>query len=130
MIDTSTGTVQLKGSFPNAEHALWPGQYVQAHLILGQRKQALTVPAAAVQRGPDGIYAYVVAKDDTVHMQPIQLIGTQDGLAVVAKGLSAGQRVVLDGQYKLKPGLRVTESQGASVAGAENSANVGKGGTK
>lgn len=129
-IDTSTGTVQLKGSFPNAEHALWPGQYVQAHLILGQRKQALTVPAAVVQRGPDGIYAYVVAKDDTVHMQPIQLVGTQDGLAVVGKGLSAGQRVVLDGQYKLKPGLKVAESQAPGVAAAVGSASVEAGGAR
>lgn len=129
-IDTSTGTVQLKGSFPNAEHTLWPGQYVQARLMLGQRKQALTVPAAVVQRGPDGIYAYVVAADDTVHMQPIQLIGTQDGLAVVSKGLSAGQRVVLDGQYKLKPGLKVAESQAPGAAGAVSSASIKKGGAK
>lgn len=117
-IDTDSGTVRLKGSFANAEHKLWPGQYVRAHLILGQRKQALTVPAAVVQRGPDGIYAYAVAADDTVHIQPIELIGIQDGLAVVGKGLSAGQRVVIDGQYKLKPGLKVVESQAVPDAAA------------
>ncbi|MCI2809100.1 efflux RND transporter periplasmic adaptor subunit [Eoetvoesiella caeni] len=117
-IDTDSGTVQLKGSFANEEHKLWPGQYVRIHLILGQRKQALTVPAAVVQRGPDGIYAYAVAADDTVHIQPIELIGIQDGLAVVGKGLRAGQRVVIDGQYKLKPGLKVVESQAVPDAAA------------
>ncbi|MGP1613543.1 MAG: efflux RND transporter periplasmic adaptor subunit, partial [Pollutimonas bauzanensis] len=109
-IDTSTGTVQLKGSFPNPRHDLWPGQYVNARLILGERRQALTMPASVVQRGPDGTYAYVVDADDAVRIQPIRLIGIQDDIAIIAEGLSAGQRVVLDGQYKLRPGLRVAET--------------------
>lgn len=120
-IDTSSGTVQLKASFPNAGHRLWPGQYVNARLILGQRKAALTVPAAVVQRGPAGTYAYVVAADDTARMQPIQVVSLQDGLAVIGQGLAVGQRVVLDGQYKLKPGVRVAAS-GAS-RGAQGSAD-------
>ncbi|HTN67679.1 MAG TPA: efflux RND transporter periplasmic adaptor subunit, partial [Burkholderiaceae bacterium] len=113
-IDTSSGTVQLKASFPNAEHKLWPGQYVNARLVLGQRRQALTVPAAVVQRGPNGVYAYVVDADSTARMQPIQVANIQDGVAVIEHGLSAGQRVVLDGQYKLKAGLRVAESSAQS----------------
>ena len=109
-IDTSSGTVQLKARFPNAEHKLWPGQYVNARLVLGQRRQALTVPAGVVQRGPNGVYAYVVDADNTARMQPIQVADIQDGVAVIEHGLSAGQRVVLDGQYKLKAGLRVAEA--------------------
>lgn len=116
-IDTTSGTVQLKGSFPNPGHKLWPGQYVNAQLTLGQRSHALTVPAAVVQRGPDGEYAYVVGTDQTVRVQPVRVANLQEGVAVIATGLAAGQRVVLDGQYKLKPGLRVVES-GSPKAGS------------
>ncbi len=129
-IDTTSGTIELKGSFANAGHKLWPGQYVNARLILGQRKQALTVPAAVVQRGPEGVYAYVVNADDSVRIQPIQLVNIQDGTAVVEKGLSAGERVVLDGQYKLKPGLQVTESAPPEAAAAATLASLEKGEAK
>lgn len=129
-IDTTSGTIELKGSFANAGHKLWPGQYVNARLILGQRKQALTVPAAVVQRGPEGVYAYVVNADNSVRIQPIQLVNIQDGTAVVEKGLSAGERVVLDGQYKLKPGLQVTESAPPEAAAAATLASLEKGEAK
>jgi membrane fusion protein, multidrug efflux system len=108
-IDAATGTVQLKGRFPNPAHALWPGQYVNVRLLLGARRDALTVPAAAVQRSPDGSYAYVVNEDNTVRSRPIRVGLIQDGLAVIDQGLVAGERVVLDGQYKLKPGASVVE---------------------
>jgi multidrug efflux system membrane fusion protein len=117
-IDTSTGTVQLKGSFPNPAHALWPGQYVNVRLMLGRRDQALTVPAAVVQRSQDGTFAYVVNDDKTVRSQPIVVAQIQDGVAVIDKGLAAGERVVLDGQYKLKPGIGVVESSAAQPAKA------------
>ena len=109
-IDTSTGTVQLKGIFQNPSHVLWPGQYVNVRLVLGDRKQALTIPAAAVQRSQDGTYVYVVDADNTVKNQPIQLVNIQDNVAVIDKGLNPGQRVVVDGQYKLKPGIKVAEA--------------------
>jgi len=122
-IDTASGTVQLKGSFPNPAHTLWPGQYVNVRLVLGQHRQALTVPAAVVQRGPNGTYAYVVAPDNTVRTQPIEVVNIQEGTAIIGQGLAAGQRVVLDGQYKLKPGLRIVESTSllppAAAAGPE-----------
>ncbi|GAB2904843.1 efflux RND transporter periplasmic adaptor subunit [Paralcaligenes sp. KSB-10] len=121
-IDTSTGTVQIKGSFPNPEHKLWPGQYVNARLYLGIRKQALTVPAEVVQRGPDGTYAYVVDSDETVRIQAIHVINIQDGIAIVDQGLSAGQRVVRDGQYKLRPGLRISEAQAQTAPAAKGNA--------
>jgi len=116
-IDTSTGTVQLKGLFQNASHVLWPGQYVNMHLVLGDRKQALTVPAAAVQRSQDGTYVYTVDADNVVQNQKIQVAVIQDGVAIIDQGLAAGQRVVVDGQYKLKPGARVTEAAPRKPAG-------------
>jgi len=111
-IDTATGTVQLKASFPNARHDLWPGQYVNVRLVLGTREKALTVPDQAVQRSQDGVYVYVV--DDatkTVQSRVIALAQIQDGIAVVTSGLAAGARVVVDGQYKLKPGAHIVEAQ-------------------
>lgn len=123
-IDTSSGTVQLKGRFANPTHKLWPGQYLNAHLVLGERENAITVPAAVVQRNQEGTYAYVVNADDTVRMQPIKVALIQDGTAIVDTGLTAGERVVLDGQYKITSGTRVaaapvsapTAAAGASAA--------------
>jgi membrane fusion protein, multidrug efflux system len=109
-IDTTTGTVQLKASFPNAQHNLWPGQFVNVRLVLGTRAKALTVPEAAVQRSQSGVYIYVVDDETrTVKSQPVTVLQMQDGTAVISSGLAAGQRVVIDGQYKLKPGSKVTE---------------------
>jgi len=120
-IDTTNGTVQLKGAFANPTHTLWPGQYVNVRLVLGQRAAALTIPAAAVQRGQSGTYVYAVGDDGkTVQPRPIELAQIQDGVAIVDKGLAAGQKVVVDGQYKLKPGAAITEAarKGASPASA------------
>ncbi|NMM82348.1 efflux transporter periplasmic adaptor subunit [Acidovorax sp. SRB_14] len=116
-IDPATGTVQLKARFPNPQHRLWPGQFVNVRLLLGMRDQALTVPAAAVQRSQDGTYAYVVRADGrTVQNQAITVAQIQDGLAVITQGLSAGQRVVVAGQYKLKPGSAIAEATPPAAA--------------
>jgi membrane fusion protein, multidrug efflux system len=115
-IDTATGTVQLKAQFPNAAHKLWPGQYLNVHLKMGTRSGAATVPASVVQRGPNGLFAYVVNPDDTVAVRAIRVGPIQDGIAIVEEGLDAGARVVSDGQYKLKPGAKIVE---AKPAGAE-----------
>ncbi len=126
-IDTASGTVQLKGSFANAAHTLWPGQYVNVRLVLGQRRGALTVPAAAVQRGSDGTYVYLVSADGkTVQPKPIQLALIQEGYAVVEKGLEAGQKVVVDGQYKLRPGSQIVEA--APRRGGAGASGAGRGG--
>jgi multidrug efflux system membrane fusion protein len=119
-IDTTSGTVQLKASFPNAGHALWPGQYVNARLQLGTRKNALTIPAAAVQRSQTGTFAYVVDAQNVAHNQPIHVVDVQDNIAVVDDGLKAGERVVVDGQYKLRPGLQVAEAKAASGNSSAN----------
>ena len=116
-IDTATGTVQLKAQFPNAAHKLWPGQYVNVHLVLGTRQRVATVPASVVQRGPNGLFAYIVKPDDTVAVQAIRVGLIQDGTAIIEEGLAAGTRVVSDGQYKLKPGTKVVESNAAAAPG-------------
>ncbi len=116
-IDTTTGTVQLKARFANAAHKLWPGQYVNVHLVLGTRQRAATVPASVVQRGPNGLYAYVVNADETVAMQSIRVGLIQDDVAIVEEGLQAGTRVVTDGQYKLKPGTKIVEASKPEAPG-------------
>jgi multidrug efflux system membrane fusion protein len=125
-IDTSTGTVQMKASFPNPLHNLWPGQFVNMRLILGTYPKALTIPEAAVQRSQTGVYTYVVSADgQTVQSQPISLVQIEDGVAIVSSGLSAGQKVVTDGQYKLKPGSHVVEAgRGASAPVAGGASGV------
>ena len=115
-IDQTTGTIRLKATFPNKDHALWPGQFVNAHLYLTVRHDGLTVPAAVVQRGPQGTYAYVIKPDSTVEMRPIAVAQMRDGIALIDSGLSAGERVVVDGQYKLRPGARVEVGGPASAA--------------
>jgi len=117
-IDVATGTVQLKASLPNPQHNLWPGQFVNVRLVLGTRAKALTVPEAAVQRSQSGVYIYVVDEaSNTVRNQPVTVLQSQDGTAVIGSGLAANERVVVDGQYKLKPGSKVQEvARGASAA--------------
>jgi len=129
-IDTTSGTVQIKALFENGTHALWPGQYVNVRLYTEVRKQAIVIPAAGVQRSQQGTYTFVIGDDDKAVMQPIQVALIQDGQAVIDKGLTAGQRVVVDGQYKVKPGVKVTavsansaSSSGGTAAAASASGN-------
>jgi multidrug efflux system membrane fusion protein len=106
-IDQPTGTIRLKATFDNADERLWPGEFVNVRLILSVRKGAPTVPAQTVQDGPTGSYAYVIKDDNTVERRPVEVAAVQDGLAVIGKGLSPGERVVVDGQYRLTNGARV-----------------------
>jgi multidrug efflux system membrane fusion protein len=108
-IDTTSGTVQLKGSFANPQHTLWPGQYVNVRLQLDRRPDSLTVPAAAIQRGQSDTYVWVVDAENKAENVPVHVVQIADGTAVIDKGVSAGQRVVTDGQYKLKQGVTVVE---------------------
>jgi membrane fusion protein, multidrug efflux system len=107
-IDQTTGTAKLKAVFENPDNNLWPNQFVNVHLLLETKKDAITMPVAAVQRGPQGTYTYVVDANNTVELRPIQLAMTQGNAAVVASGLQPGERVVTDGQEKLQAGSRVT----------------------
>ena len=116
-IDQTTGTIQLKATFPNKDHALWPGQFVDVRLLVETRHNVVTVPSAAVQLGPQGVYAYVVQAGDKVQMVPIKVsaanIGGPDSL--IETGLSAGDQVVIDGQLKLRPGVTVKASAAAAL---------------
>jgi len=111
MIDATTGTVKIKATFANAERALWPGQFVNARLLVDTRRNGVAVPAAVVQRGPQGTYAFVIKSDQTVEMRPIVVEQVQDGAALIADGLKPGERVVIDGQYRLQPGSKVAPSE-------------------
>jgi membrane fusion protein, multidrug efflux system len=124
-IDTTTGTVQLKGSFANPGHALWPGQYVNVRLVLRHEPHALTVPAAAVQRSQDGTFVWLVNADNTAVSQPVRVGPIQDGLAVIESGLAAGQRVVVDGQYQVRGGVKVVESARAAAKAASAASSPG-----
>jgi membrane fusion protein, multidrug efflux system len=106
-IDAATGTLRLKATFPNEDESLWPGQFVNARLELTMRRDAIAVPAQVVQRGPDSLYAYVVKPDQSVERRSVKVGPVRDGLAVIEAGLSSGEQVVLDGQFKLRPGAKV-----------------------
>lgn len=106
-INQATATIRLKALLPNPRRVLWPNQFVNARLHLRTRKGALVVPALAVQRGPSGPYVYVVGRDDTVALRPVVLEASQGDLALVAKGVEEGERVVVEGQNQLRPGARV-----------------------
>lgn len=114
----TTGAVQLKAEFPNAAHRLWPGELVNARLLLDTRKNGLTVPAGAVQQGQQGFYAYVIKPDNTVEARTITVGQTSDGQALIDSGLAANEQVVVDGQYKLQPGSHVTILHGKAAAEA------------
>ncbi len=106
-IDTTTGTIQLKATFPNKNLQLWPGQFVNARLLLTTKKGGLVVPASVVQRGPNGPYAFVIKSDHTVEIRPVQTARADNNEVLIQSGLKAGERVVVDGQYKLQDGSAV-----------------------
>ena len=107
-IDPTTGTFKLKAVFDNQDRPLWPNQFVNVHLQLETRKDAIVVPASAVQRGPqNNPFAYVVAGDNTAQVRAVQVALTQGNIALIAGGLQAGDRVVTDGQEKLQAGMKV-----------------------
>jgi membrane fusion protein, multidrug efflux system len=106
-IDPSTGTIRLKAEFANADGALWPGQFVTVRLLLRTDRQVLTVPSTAVQRGAQGLYAYVVKPDDTVDLRWLTVDRLNRTTAIVTAGLQEGERVVTAGQLRLQPGAHV-----------------------
>jgi membrane fusion protein, multidrug efflux system len=111
----TTGSIQLKANFTNKSNRLWPGQLVNARLLVDVRHNGLTAPAAVVQQGPHGPYAYVVNPDSTVAIRPIKLAQISNGQALIDSGLEANEQVVVDGQYKLQPGTHVTLLHGKAA---------------
>jgi membrane fusion protein, multidrug efflux system len=108
MIDQTTATYRLKAMFANADETLWPGEFVNARLLLDVRKDAVVIPPVAVQRGPRGLFAWVLKADNTVEPRPITTGATSGDRTIITSGLAAGERVVTDGQYKLQTGAAVT----------------------
>jgi multidrug efflux system membrane fusion protein len=117
-IDQATGTIHLKARFDNEDERLWPGEFVSLRVILSTRRDVATVPSQTVQDGPDGHYAYVIKPDNTVERRVVEVASIQDGIAVVTKGLTPGERVVVDGQYRLTNGARVTPQAPSTPAAA------------
>jgi multidrug efflux system membrane fusion protein len=111
----TTGSIQLKANFSNQSNRLWPGELVNARLLLDTRHNGLTVPAAVVQQGTKGPYAYVVNPDSTVAIRQIKVAQISDGQALIDSGLKANEQVVVDGQYKLQPGTHVTILHGKAA---------------
>jgi len=109
-IEQATGTIRLKARFDNEDERLWPGEFVNVRVILSMRRGVATVPAQTVQNGPNGNYVYIIKPDDTVERRAVEVAAIQDGIAVVAKGLSPGEQVVVDGQYRLTNGARIKRS--------------------
>jgi len=107
-IDQTTATYRLKAMFANEDEKLWPGEFVNAQLLLETRKNAVVIPPAAVQRGPHGLFTWVVKQDNTVEPRPIQTGATNGNVTIVLSGVEDGERVVTDGQYKLDTNAPVT----------------------
>ena len=107
-IDQTTATYRLKAMFANEDEKLWPGEFVNAQLLLETRKNAVVIPPAAVQRGPHGLFTWVVKQDNTVEPRPIRTGATNGNVTIVLSGVEDGERVVTDGQYKLDTNAPVT----------------------
>jgi multidrug efflux system membrane fusion protein len=107
-VDVATGTIALKATFPNDVGRLWPGQFVNVTLTLGVQPNAVMVPSAAIQIGQNGPYVFVIKENSTVELRLVRLDRTLNEKTVIASGLKAGERVVVDGQLRLANGTRVT----------------------
>jgi multidrug efflux system membrane fusion protein len=106
-VDNATGTIRLKGTFANSGRRLWPGQFVNVILALGEQPHSVVVPSQAVQTGQTGTYVFVVKSDRSVEMRPIGIGRSVNNETVVDKGLRAGEIVVTDGQLRLVPGAKI-----------------------
>jgi multidrug efflux system membrane fusion protein len=113
-VDTTSGTIRLKGVFDNKNHALWPGQSVSTRLLVTTLKDATVVPDDAVQHETDGLYAFSVNQENKAELRKIKVTKSIDGRSVVDEGLSPGQRVITAGQYKVQPGTLVSTAVASS----------------
>jgi multidrug efflux system membrane fusion protein len=118
-VDQASGTVKLKAEFPNADEVLWPGQFVNAHLVVETVTNGVTVSSAAVQIGMSGRFVYVVKQNNTVEVRPVTVTQTETNVSLISSGLQVGEKVVTAGQSKLSPGATVVIStDGNNVAAA------------
>src|SRR5437870_5992364 len=123
-VDTTTGTVLLKGEFPNRDNALWPGEFLTVRLQLYVEDSAVVVPSQAVMNGQQGTYLFVVNQDGTARSQPVTVERTAGAYAVIAQGVRAGEEVVTDGQVRLVSGAAV-EVKGVAEAARERGGDKG-----
>jgi membrane fusion protein, multidrug efflux system len=107
-VDQSTGTIKVKGSFPNTDHRLWPGQYVNVVVTLKTDRDALVVPLAAVQTGQQGQYVFVIKPDQTAELRNVEIARTTTNEVILKGGVKLGETVVTDGHLRLVPGSRVS----------------------
>lgn len=107
MVDQATGTIQMKADFANRDERLWPGEFVNVRVTVRVRRDVPTVPAQTVEAGSNDNFVYVIKPDDTVERRTVTVAATQDGIAVITKGLKPGERVVVNGQFRLTNGARV-----------------------
>jgi multidrug efflux system membrane fusion protein len=112
-IDTTTGTIALKATFANSDRKLWPGQFVSARIELGVAHDVVTVPDAAIQHGPDGLYVFVVKPDKTAIIQPVTVGYQGEGQVVVASGLNGGEAVITAGTVRVQGGQKVNPNASA-----------------
>ena len=115
-IDQTTGTARLKATFPNTRNTLWPGQYVNARVLVRTEHNVLTLPSSAVQLGPNGPFTYVVKGDSTVEVRPLELGAVSGGVTVIKKGIALNERVVTSNQYRLQAGVHVRDNAAAPKA--------------
>jgi multidrug efflux system membrane fusion protein len=118
-VSLTTATVRLKGLVPNPDRSLWPNEFVRARLLLATKTGALSIPAPAVQRGPQGTFVYVVQSDQTAALRPVEVDTVQEQWAVITKGIAEGDLVVVEGQNQLRPGAKVQQraSSGTQAKG-------------
>lgn len=125
-VDTATGTIQLKATLPNEEERLTPGQFVNVSLVLNTLKDAVVIPAEAVQQGAEGSFLFVVKPDDTVEVRKVRLASTQQKTAIVAEGLAGGETVVTEGQLRLTAGAKIRNAEGGDAKDRKPDAAAGK----
>ncbi|HXC90195.1 MAG TPA: efflux RND transporter periplasmic adaptor subunit [Stellaceae bacterium] len=124
-VDQATGTVTLKAEFANQDAALWPGEFVNAHLVVNVVKNGVTVPASAVQMGPTGPFVYAVNQDSTAAVKPVTVVDVENGTALIGKGLPAGAKIVVSGQADLSPGAKVAVKPGAPGTAVAREPEIG-----
>jgi membrane fusion protein, multidrug efflux system len=120
----ATGTIRLRASFPNKKRLLWPGELVNARLLLETRHDGLTVAASAVRQGPNGSFVWVIGQEGTVQTLAVTIAQISDGQALIESGLQAGENVVIEGQYRLQPGALVRELRGNEAQRADLQSSV------
>lgn len=124
-IDQTTGTLRVKATLPNKERHLWPGEFVNVRALTQVRHQVLTIPVSALERGPDGLFTYVVQPDSTIAVAQLTVAEQNGGIAVIEKGLNDGDKVVTSNQYRLQPGSRVRANAARAATAAQASTTEG-----